>query len=283
MPPRSAPTGRQQRIGAELRKLRERAGLATREAGQLLSVNAARISSIESGRFGVSAERVRMFAHNYGCADEAYIAALADMTASHGRQWWDEYRRLLPSNLLDLAELEHYAGAISTAQIAHLPGLMQTVDYARVIFRQSIPALSPPEIEHRVSHRIKRQEILYGDDPTPFKAIIHEAALRMQFGGRRVVKEQLTHIAELSELPHVVVLVVPYSAGVFPGAGQTVLYASGPVPQLDTVQLDSEHGSECVYADYQLEKYRTFMRRFEDVALQENASREFLQDIISEL
>ncbi|WP_341874870.1 hypothetical protein [Streptomyces albofaciens] len=44
--------------------MRERAGLATRDAGQLLSVNAARISSIESGHFGVSAERARMFAHN---------------------------------------------------------------------------------------------------------------------------------------------------------------------------------------------------------------------------
>lgn len=224
-----------------------------------------------------------MFAHNYGCADETYIAALADMTAGRGHQWWDEYRDLLPSGLLDLAELEHHAISISTAQIAHLPGVMQTVDYARVIFRQSIPALSPPEIEHRVSHRIKRQEIIYGDDPTPFKAILHEAALRMQFGGRRVAREQLARVAELSELPHVSVLVIPYSAGAFPGAGQTVLYASGSVPQLDTVQLDSEHGSECLYADYQLEKYRTFMRRFEDVALREAESRDFVHNVISEL
>ncbi|MFJ9582945.1 helix-turn-helix domain-containing protein [Streptomyces acidicola] len=40
-------------LGAELRKLRERAGLTAREAGELLNVNAARISSIEGGRFGV--------------------------------------------------------------------------------------------------------------------------------------------------------------------------------------------------------------------------------------
>ncbi|WP_234345985.1 DUF397 domain-containing protein [Streptomyces sp. NRRL F-5755] len=135
--------------------------------------------------------------------------------------------QLLPSGLLDLAELEHRATSISTAQIAHLPGLMQTVGYARIIFRQSIPALSPPEIEHRVSRRIKRQEMLYGDDPTPLKAIIHEAALHMQFGGRRVAKERLCHVAELSELLHVTVLVTPYSAGIFPGAGRAVLYVFG--------------------------------------------------------
>lgn len=283
MPPRAAATVRQQRIGAELRKLRERAGLNAREAGELLSVNAARISAIEGGRFGVSADRVRMFAHNYGCSDEAYVDALAAMTAGRGRNWWDEYREALPSGLLDLAELEHHASAIRTAQIAHLPGLLQTVDYARLIFRQSIPKLTPPEVEYRVSHRIKRQGILYGDNPTPYAAIIHEAALRMRFGSRSVTREQLEHIVEMSELGHVTVSVIPYEAGIFPGAGQTVLYAEGPVPHLDTVQLDAEHGSVFLHADLQLEKYRTFMTYFEAVALKEAASRDVIHTIIRDL
>ena len=274
---------RQQRIGAELRKLRERAGMNTREAAELLSVNAARISSIEAGRFGVSTDRVRMFAHSYGTSDEAYIEALAGMTAGGGRNWWDEYRDTLPSGLLDLAELEHHATAIRTAQIAHIPGLFQTVDYARLIFRQSIPKLPPPEIEYRVSHRIKRQGILYRHSPTPYTAIIHEAALRMRFGSSDVTREQLEHIVEMSERDNVTVLVIPYEAGIFPGAGQTVLYAEGPVPQLDTVQLDAEHGSVFLHADLQLEKYRTFMGYFEAVALKESASRDLIREIVGNL
>lgn len=283
MPPRAAATVRQQRLGAELRKLRERAGLTAREAGELLNVNAARISSIEAGRFGVSADRVRMFAHSYGCSDEPYIEALAAMIAGRGRNWWDEYRETLPSGLLDLAELEHHATAIVTAQVAHVPGLFQTVDYARLIFRQSIPKLSPPEIEHRVTHRIKRQGILFATDPTPYTAIIHEAALRMRFGSRDVTREQLEHVLEMSKLDHVTVLVIPYEAGIFPGAGQTVLYAEGPVPPLDTVQLDAEHGSVFLHADLQLEKYRTFMTRFEAVALKESASRDLIHEIVNDL
>ncbi|WP_079053146.1 helix-turn-helix domain-containing protein [Streptomyces phaeochromogenes] len=283
MPPRSAATVRQQRIGAELRKLRERAGLTAREAGELLSVNAARISSIEAGRFGVSSDRVRMFAHSYGCSDEPYIEALSAMTASRGRNWWEEYRESLPSGLLDLSELEHHATAIRTAQIAHIPGLFQTVDYARLVFRQSIPKLSPPEVEYRVTHRIKRQGILFADSPTSYTAIIHEAALRMRFGSRDVTREQLEHIVEMSERDHVTVLVIPYEAGIFPGAGQTVLYAEGPVPQLDTVQLDAEHGSVFLHADFQLENYRTFMSHFEAVALKEAASRDLIREIINSL
>ncbi|MDW8807206.1 helix-turn-helix transcriptional regulator [Streptomyces scabiei] len=283
MPPRAAATERQQRLGAELRKLRQRAGLNSREAGELLNVNSARISSIEAGRFGVSADRVRMFAHSYGCSDETYIEALATMTAGRARNWWDEYRETLPSGLLDLAELEHHATAIRTAQVAHIPGLFQTVDYARLIFRQSIPQLSPPEIEYRVSHRIKRQGILFAADPTPFTAVIHEAALRMRFGDRDVTRRQLEQVMEMSELNHVTVLAIPYAAGIFPGAGQTVLYADGPVTQLDTVQLDAEHGSVFLHADLQLEKYRTFMTRFEAVALKEPASRDLIREIINDL
>lgn len=266
-------------MGAELRKLREHAGLATREAAELLSVNAARISSIEAGRFGVSAERVQMFARNYGCTDEPYVTALADMTAGHhgqARNWWDDYRGVLPSGMFDLAEVEHHALAIRTAQVSLLPGLLQTAEYATLVFRQSAPGLSPSELGHRVEHRMKRQEILRGEDPTPYTAVIHEAALRMRFGGRRAMRAQLRHIAEMSESEGVAVRVVPFEAGAFPGSGQTMLYATGPVPQLDTVQLDAEHGSVFVHAGPQLEKYRTFAQRFEAVALPEKESRDLV-------
>ena len=68
-----------------------------------------------------------------------------------------------------------------------------------------------------------------------------------------------------------------------PRAGQTVLYAEGPVPQLDTVQLDAEHGSVFLHADFQLENYRTFMSHFEAVALKEAASRDLIREIINAL
>ncbi|OEV04780.1 helix-turn-helix domain-containing protein [Streptomyces oceani] len=283
MPARSAPTARQQRLGAELRKLRERAGLSAADAGRALGVDGSRISNIEVGRFGVSPDRVRAFAHAYKCSDSLLVEALADMAETRKGGWWSEYQETLPSWFLDIAELEHYATAIWTAQVSHLPGLLQTVDYARWTFRQNIPAPSPPQIEYLTSLRIKRQVVLYRDDPVPYTAVIHEAALRMQFGGVSVMCEQLQHIMDMSERGNVTVLVIPFSAGAFPGAGQTVLLAGGAVPQLDTVQLDSEHGSDFLCADAQLENYRTFMRRFQDMALSVADSREMIRLIINEL
>lgn len=283
MPPRPSATVRQQRLGAELRKLRKRAGLNSREAGQKLGVDPARISNIESGRFGVSADRVRAFAHGYECCDESYIDALAAMTAGRSRNWWDDYRDLLPPVLLDLSEMEQHAKTLRTVQFTHLPGLLQTADYARLVFQQNVPSLPPPKIEHRLSHRIKRQGILYGDSPTQYAGIIHEAALRMRFGGPDVMRDQLAHIARMSERKNVTVLVLPFSAGIFPGAGQTVVIAGGPHPQLDTVQLDTEHGSEFLHAEAQLVKYRTIMGRMEQLSLDAADSRDFIHGLIEDL
>jgi transcriptional regulator with XRE-family HTH domain len=283
MPPRSTPTVRQQRLGAELRKLRERAGLSAREAGELLSTAPTRINNIEAGRYGISAEKIRTFAVNYGCTDEALISALAAMTGGRQRHWWEEYREVLPAGLLDLSEMEHYAVSMRVAQVVHLPGLLQTADYARLVFQQSSSELPPPEVEFRVSQRIKRQKILYGESPKPYQVTIHEAALRMQFGGRETARAQLEHIVAMSERPNITVRAIPFAAGAFPGAGHTVELAQGSVPQLDTVAVDTEHGSVFPYADAQLANYRRFMDRFEAVALAPDPSRELIETIITTL
>jgi DNA-binding XRE family transcriptional regulator len=50
---RREPTARQMRLGGELRKLREAAGLTAIEAAALLGANRVQISHIESGLVGV--------------------------------------------------------------------------------------------------------------------------------------------------------------------------------------------------------------------------------------
>ncbi|MGW2325273.1 helix-turn-helix domain-containing protein [Streptomyces sp. NPDC001700] len=283
MPPRATPTARQLRLGAELRKLRERAGLNTREAAELIGAKQARVSNIETGRFGLSERSIRTLAGNYACGDEDLITALIAMTGKQQRGWWEEYRDLLPLGQLDLAELEHHAASITLATVLHIPGLLQTVDHARAIFAEGVPALPPPDIEDRVSYRIKRQRILYGDEPTPCKAVIHEAALRMPFGGPQTARAQLQHVIDMSEREHVTVQVIPFRNGTFAGSGQSINYFSGPVPQLDTVLLEQAHGSLFLDAEAQLEKYRLVIGKMEAIALAQDESRDFIYGLIREL
>ncbi|OQD56640.1 transcriptional regulator [Streptomyces phaeoluteigriseus] len=281
MSPDLAVTLRQQRLGSELRKLRERAGLTSTAAAALLGGPQARISNIEAGRYAVSADRVRTLAHHYSCADEAYVDSLAAMTGGRKRGWWDEYRDTLPSGLLDLAELEHHAVTLRVAVTVHMPGLLQTADHARATMREAVPPLRPYEIEHRVSYRVKRQAVLFEGTPTPYTAIVHEAALRMSFGGPDIARAQLSHLLEMSEQPTITVLVIPFGQTGFPAAGQPITLATGPVPQLDTVVLDTDHGCEFLDAEAQLGRYRAVLDRMKSRALPEPKSRDLIHHIVS--
>jgi transcriptional regulator with XRE-family HTH domain len=281
--PATSPSPRQRRLGLELRKLRERAGLSSTAAAAQIGVPQARISMIEAGRYGVSADRVRSVARIYACEDDALVGALSDMTGRQARGWWEEYRDILPSDWLDLAELEHHATGIRIGTVIHMPGLLQTRDHARAIFDQAVPPLTPPEVEHRVSHRIKRQGVIYGEKPVPLTAIVHEAALRMGFGGPDVSRSQLEHLLSIGEQDHITVLVIPFGAGAFPSSGHGIIYLQGAVPKLDTVQLDTDHGPTFVDTEPHLVKYRTVLDRMEACALDRERSRDLLQRISQSL
>ncbi|GAA1927090.1 helix-turn-helix transcriptional regulator [Streptomyces sodiiphilus] len=276
MPPRSVPTERQKRLGSELRRMRNDAGESTEFAARLLGLDRAKISNIESGVRVITPERVRTLASNYGCHDERYVEALVAMAEPRPRDWWETYRGQLPAGLLDITELEWHATSVRAGVFLHVPGLLQTDGYARSVGNAALPPLSEHEVELRVALRLQRQQVLHRPKPLSYTAYIHEAALRIEFGGRKVMRAQLDRLCEIGELEHVEVRVVPFSSGAFPGAGQALLYAAGVVPQLDTVQLDSAHGPGFTHAPAQLDKYRSQLDWMEEASLSPGKSRDFM-------
>ncbi|MFF7095341.1 DUF5753 domain-containing protein [Streptomyces rubradiris] len=279
MPPRKAPTARQRRLGAELRKIREHAGLALADAAAQLGTDRTSISNVESGRFGVSGERVRTWTAHYGCSDVAYIDALAAMAEERGKGWWEDYRGELSAGALDLAELEYHATALRTVQIMHMPGLLQTEDYARAVFAEAVPPLNDIDLRRRLSHRLRRRDVLDRPNPPRCTFLIHEAALRMEFGGHQIARAQLDHLLKESHRDNVTVRVVPFAVGGFPNAGSSTLYAYGPVPQLDTVQTDTPHGPAFLDAETRLVNYRAVLDRTEERSLSPAKSRDFIHGI----
>ncbi|MCX5376720.1 Scr1 family TA system antitoxin-like transcriptional regulator [Streptomyces sp. NBC_00091] len=283
MPPRKAPTARQRRLGSELRKIREHAGISLTDAAAQLSTDRTTMSSIESGRFGVSSERVRTWASHYACPDANYVDALAAIAAERGRGWWDDYRDDLSAGALDLSELEHHAVAIRAVQIMHMPGLLQTEDYARAVFEEAVPALRPVDLRRRLSHRMRRRDVLDRADAPAFTFLIHEAALRMRFGDRKITSNQLDYLLKQSERDNVTVRVIPFEVGGFPNAGSSTLYAHGPVPQLDTVQTDTPTGPAFLDAETRLANYRAVLDRTEERAYDPERSRDFIREMAQQV
>jgi transcriptional regulator with XRE-family HTH domain len=281
MPPRANPTARQGRLGAELRKLREATGIESRDAAAFLGVNQTQISHIESGRFGISEQRLRGLAGFYECDDSQLVDALVKMAVPGFKGWWDKDRGMMPPQALDLAELEHHASYVRAFQVVHIPGVLQTEEHARAASLFVESNLAEEVRELRVSFRMRRQQVL--ESGTPYDVVIHEAALRMHVGGSKVARAQLEHLLQASERKSLTLRVIAFTADGFAGAGFPMQYVGGVVPQLDTVQIDTTHGAEFIDATTRLHRYRTLFESIDKAALPQDASVDLIRRIAQEL
>lgn len=263
--------------------MRVAADVSAQSAAGLLGVDRSKVSAIEQGVRTISEERLRALACHCDCADQRYVDALVQMARPRQQGWWDRYRGSMPASVLDIAELEASTHRIRYANTVHIPGLLQTSDHALAIFRFAVPALPESEVALRLAHRMERQQVLTGLKAPTYTGVIHEAALRMRFGGSKVARAQLEHLIAMAERDNVTVRVVPFEAGGFPGAGQTLNYVEGPVPQLDTVQVDSAHGADFLHGEAQLSKYRTHLDWLEGLSLSATESVDFVHRLAREL
>lgn len=283
MPPRGQPSARQVRLGAELRKLREQAGMTSAQAAASLGWERPQISHIESGRWGVSSERVRHLSAHYSARDMAYIDALAAMSEDHTRGWWSEFRGTLPASALDLAELEHHARYLRTVQTVIIPGLLQTEDYARSVFSGAITRRPAAEIDAAVRHRMTRRCIFARPAPPEFEVFLHESSLRMRYGNREVMCSQLEFLEEVADWPTVAIRVIPFDVEDVSSSLQFFTYAGGPVPQLDTVQVDNAFYGTFLDSEAQLGKYRALLKHVKGISLGVGESRKLVKSVRQEM
>ncbi|MCX4687709.1 helix-turn-helix transcriptional regulator [Kitasatospora purpeofusca] len=279
---RQKPTLRQRRLGAELRRMREASGLGGSQLARLLGVTPALVTQMENGKSAVSAERLREIAAASMCANESLVGALADMISQSDAGWWEAYGDGLPTDLLDVAAIEGHARRISTYSITFLPGLLQTSAYAASVFARAVPPLPSADVERRMAFRLQRQEAVRSGG-TPYVAFIHEAALRMQFSGPKVLADQLEALISGSEGPGVSIRVVPFDVEALPGPSENFVYTEGSVPELDTVQIDISFGCPLFDTPSDLSNYREVLVSVATVALSEAESRDFIRSVKSEV
>ncbi|MBV6696594.1 helix-turn-helix transcriptional regulator [Kitasatospora aureofaciens] len=276
---RPNPTLRQLRLGAELRRMREQAGLGGSQLARALGINPAHVTQMESGKTGISVERLRTIAALCMCANEPLIEALTEIITDRGKgAWWEEYRGTLSDDFLEVAEVEGHARRLSTYTMAFIPGLLQTNAYTGAVFDRSLTPLPHHEVDQRTAFRMRRQDVVRSG-ATPYSAYIHEAALRMQFSGPAIQAEQLRSLIEDSERPTISIRVVLFDVDALPLNYENFTYVEGPIPELDTVQTDSSVGNVLFDAPAHLARFRSMLARLESAAISEDDSREFIRSI----
>lgn len=266
---RRNPSYRQRRLGAELRRLRLESRLTATRAGAELGFSAAHLNNIEAGRTAVPVMKLRALAKLYGCANDQLVDELAAMSQSNGHGWWSEYQRP-PHNdaARDLAELESRSVRHRNFQLVTIPGLLQTADYMLASFRIGQPEASVETLERFVDFRLRRQRVLTGPRPMEFHGIIHEAALRMEFPGREVMRRQLEHLVEMTQLPNVRIQVLPFQAETYPAAFACPFDCyDSVVPELGTVYVEHPTVSPFLFEQAVLAQFSDGFDKLGKVAL----------------
>ncbi|MFI9160739.1 helix-turn-helix domain-containing protein [Kitasatospora aureofaciens] len=216
-----SPTVLRRRLGSELRRLRERADLQAKFVADELGFSASKVSRIESGQTTLKESDIRAMLELYGVSDEAELHQFISLTRrSTQRGWWHDYGDSLPEWFQTYVGLEADASRIRSYESELVPGLLQTADYAREVFRTFWPEQDSGHIiERRVKLRMQRQEIIRGPKPLTVHAVLSEAVLRRAVGGVDLMSEQVKHLIKAAQQPNITVQVLPFSAGAHPAMG----------------------------------------------------------------
>ena len=164
--PGHSPTMRRRRLAAELRRLRENAGLTQEEVAGQLEWDPSKLSRIENRQVGIIARDLRKLLDLYAVTEESQREGYFAM-AREGKQraWWQSYGDVIPSEYGTLIGLQSEAVTIGNYEQELIPGLLQTEDYARAVIRVSRPDDTAEQVSRRAEVRMARQQVLAREDP----------------------------------------------------------------------------------------------------------------------
>lgn len=277
MPPRANPTVRQKRLGAELRRLREAAGMSGEQAGAVLECGQAKISRIETGRNGIRPIDLKALLKAYQVTNQPLADALLEM-AREGRRrgWWNRYREVLDPRLADLADMESNAAALHAWETIVVPGLLQTPGYMRALFRRGSLDVPDAQINDHVEARTLRQAVLDKKDCPELWVVLYEPVLHAKFGDTSTMREQLLHLAKVAQRPRVTVQVMPYGAGSHRGVNGPFLIVNSSTPGMDVVLLETMANFLYLEDEDQLRNYRLVFDQLRAAALGPVPSLDFI-------
>ncbi|MCX4745543.1 helix-turn-helix transcriptional regulator [Kitasatospora sp. NBC_01287] len=278
------PTLRRRRLGERLREYRNTAGLNLEQAAEAMGEkwDSSKLSRIENAKAKISAADVTRVLHICGVEDPKTIAAMEALARDAGKTgWWANYATA-PYDLQDLISAQSDAESIRQYQPNVLPGLLQTGAYAREV--TAATAFNRPQDEHAAiaELRVVRQNILTRPgNAVSYWAVINESLLHQRFVSHpSLMREQLRHLIDMSDLPNITIQVMPLTAGPHPGASGTfaITQFSHPWPSLVTIEHRAQ--MQCLEDREEVRNFETAFDKIRAAALPDDQSRETIRTIM---
>ncbi|WP_271222532.1 helix-turn-helix domain-containing protein [Streptosporangium carneum] len=263
---------------AELSRLREDSGLTRVQVAERIGSTDTTLWRYETGLTRPRPSDVSVLTEVYGVTGEARDSLIQMAREARQRGWWHRHRQALKPGFDSYIGLEAEASVVRTYEPLVVPGLMQTEPYARAVIEATAMTQAPSEVDEKVSVRISRQQLLHGPgDPIQLVALLDEAVLRRQIGGRAVMREQLEHLVDLGKLPNVEIRVIPFSAGAHAAMDGKFCLLSFPEPEdPDLVYLEQATSGLMPEDPEEVRRYTLMFGSLSALALGAEASATFI-------
>ncbi|WP_327049159.1 helix-turn-helix domain-containing protein [Microbispora sp. NBC_01189] len=281
MPEHGSPTVRRRRLGQELRRLRERAGMTGDQVATRLGWSAAKISRIETARTSPRESDVEALLVIYMVDSRQRQELLALHRDATRKGWWEDYRDSLPKEYTTFLGLEAEATSARDWEPQVVPGLFQTEAYVRAMMEsgQRSTLEAPGGVRSRIEVRMARQQaVLRVGNPLAISAVVEESVLLRRFGGDEVMREQLGRLIEVSELPNVELRILPLDTA---HPINTGAFSHLKLPEFhDVVYLEALLGGRLVEDETIVYRYEVAFDYLETKALDVDASRRLLEKTV---
>jgi transcriptional regulator with XRE-family HTH domain len=275
-----SPTIRRRRLGVELRRHREEAGVTIDVVAERLGCSTSKVSRIETGHTSASPADVQHILDIYGV--NASVSAELVQIAREARQkgWWHPYSTVLTGAYVGL---ETAARSIRAYEQQVVPGLLQSEAYAIALIRGAQWEYTDQEIDQRVRVRMQRQTLLIQDDPIDLRVVLDEAVLSRPVGGDAVMRDQLTKLIEAARLPNVTLQILPFAAGAHAGMdGTFAILEFEEEGDADVVFIENATGGLFLEKAEELRKYISIFDTVRAAALSPEESIEMIEMLVEE-
>ena len=283
--PAGGPTVLRMLLGAQLRRLREHAGVTRDDAGYHIRASGSKISRMELGRVSFKERDVTDLLEYYGVTDLAEREKLVQLTReANATPWYQKFQDVVPDWFHVFVGLEEAAQLIRVYEVQFVPGLLQTEEYARAIIMQGAPGVDPEEVERRVALRMGRQKLLTRENPPRYWVIMDEAALRRPMGGRDVHVAQIERLIDLVGEPNITLQVMPFRYGGHAADGGAFTIMRFPETDLpDVVYMEYLTGAHYIDKPEEVERYAAVMERLSVAGTSPDRTREILTGMLKEI
>lgn len=249
-------------LAFEVRRWRTEAEYSRARLGRLIGVPRQTVNNVESGLRPPTEEQCTEMDKLYNSGG-FFKRLLMFARLAHERDWFRQYTQYGARALV----LKVYEGQ-------WVPGLLQTPDYARACLRTGLPE----DLEAEVKRRLDRQSILNRRTPPILHVLLDQAVPQRWVGGREVMKEQLAHLLEMSERPHITLRVVPWSEGEHPGMDGAFAWIK--VPEGDLAFCEAAKGGRLIREPAEVLDLAVRYDRIGAVALTVDASRRLIKEVM---